>query len=974
MHRASSILPAPLIAVGALLLALLMAQTPFFQRVDRWLSDTQQGLIASDARFEHTVVVDIDEESLLLLQPYLGPWPYKRDIYALVLDYLGELGASKVCFDVLTSEQRPGDGALSAAVARNPNTVFAALALSLPREVDEARRALLDRLAWSLPKALAVDEWDDFSLPVITDARPMSGGVGIASLWPDEDGVVRRIPLFHRAQGATLPALAVALTVADSPRPAVDFVPEKNIFQLAGHLWPVDPDGRVTLNFPRSAQVVPSIPFHALALAAMGGAGAPFDHELLRGRAVIIGSTALQADAVNTPRGLFPGAFLLAVAHENLVGDRLLRGADIRSGSLLLMLALITPLAAALRRRVTPVSIGIALLVGVGLAYGVNLGLLAVWQRQSPLLLALVALSFNAAGQYAVLALAEYRRRQHAEHQMRIAAAVYEASKEGIFVTDAENRIVSANPAFSEITGYAEAEVIGRNPSLLTSNRHDAAFYRDMWQAILSKGSWQGEIWNRRKNGEVFPEWLTVNTVKGEDGRIERRIAVLSDLSSNKAAEERISFLAHYDALTGLPNRTLFRDRVNVALTTAQRMQGKLVLMLIDLDRFKTIVDSLGHGIGDQVLQEVASRLRAQLGEGDTASRYGGDEFMLLLPGSDAESAAHLAEKILQGVAAPYDIAGHELSLTASIGIAEFPEDGHDHDALARSADSALYRAKQAGRGNFQFFTAEMHQRAHDLLVLENQLRHAVERDELILHYQPKVDAASGRLIGLEALVRWQHPERGLVPPAEFIPLAEESGLIREIGDWVLNSALAQMTDWRRAGLALVPVAVNLSAVQFRQANLCDRLVDVLRHSDIPANLLELELTESVAMENSLFSIASIDRLRQLGIGLSIDDFGTGYSSLAYLKRFAVDKIKIDHSFVRNLADGNEDASIVRAIISLAHNLGFRVVAEGVETAEQLAFLQRHGCDEIQGYYYCRPQSADQTALLLRRGVLMPGG
>ena len=970
--RRTLLLRAILIVGGALLLTVLLAQAPLFQRVDRWFGDAQQGVIASDARFENTVVVDIDEASLQLLQPYLGSWPFKRDIYALVLDYLAELGARKVCFDVLTSEERPGDAALSAAFGRNPHTVFAALALSLPRETDDARRRVLDRLSWSLPDTLAVDEWEDFSLPVIVETAPITNGVGIASLWPDADGVVRRIPLFHRAQATTLPALALALAVADGPRPVVDYLAGDQTLRVGAHVWPVDADGRVTLNFPRSASVVPSIPFHALALAAMGGAGAPFDHELLRGRAVIVGSTALQADSVNTPRGLFPGAYLLAVAHENLLGNRLLRAPDVAANAMLLSLSLIIPLLVSLRLRLTTAGIVASLLFGMTLAYLANLGLLAFWQRQSQLLVALTVLSFNAAGQFALLAVGEYRRRQHAEHQMRIAAAVYQSSKEGIFVTDADNRIVSANPAFTEITGYNEAEVVGRNPRLLSSNRHDADFYRAMWRSIVEKGSWQGEIWNRRKNGEVFPEWLAVNTVKGETGEVERRIAVLTDLSGDKAAEERISFLAHYDPLTGLPNRTLFQDRVDVALAAAQRARGKVILMLIDLDRFKTIVDSLGHEVGDQMLQEVARRLCSRLGDGDTASRYGGDEFMLLLPDSDAERATHLAKDLLQTIAMPYNIAEHELSLTASIGIAEYPEDGQDHNGLARSADSALNRAKQSGRGNFQFFTAEMHRRAHELLVLENSLRHAVERNELVLHYQPKVDAASSRLLGLEALVRWQHPERGLVPPVEFIPLAEESGLIREIGDWVLHAALSQMSAWRSEGLILVPVAVNLSAVQFSQANLCERLAIALRQSEIPANMLELELTESVAMENSQYSVASIDSIRELGIGLSIDDFGTGYSSLSYLKRFAVNKIKIDHSFIHNLVDDKEDASIVRAIISLAHNLGFTVVAEGVETAEQLAFLRRHGCDEIQGFYFCRPQPAAAITGLLRGGVVVP--
>jgi len=409
-----------------------------------------------------------------------------------------------------------------------------------------------------------------------------------------------------------------------------------------------------------------------------------------------------------------------------------------------------------------------------------------------------------------------------------------------------------------------------------------------------------------------------------------------------------------------------------VALASASRAQAKVTLMLIDLDRFKNIVDSLGHDVGDQMLQEVAERLQAMLGEGDTASRFGGDEFMLLLPGADDEVATHLAKRALDAIARPFRLDGHELNLTASIGIAVYPENGVDHDALSRSADSALYRAKQAGRGNFQFFTGEMHQRAQELLFIENGLRHAVERGELILHYQPKVDAASCRLVGLEALVRWQHPARGLISPAQFIPIAEESGQIRKIGDWVLHTALEQMRAWANAGLPPVPMAVNLSLAQFRQPALCNRLIEALQASGIAACMLELELTESIAMESADFTIESIDRMRELGVGLSIDDFGTGYSSLSYLKRFAVNKIKIDHSFVSNLTVDKDDAAIVRAIISLAHNLGFKVVAEGVETAEQLDFLRQHGCDEIQGFYYCQPMPAAELIGVLRSGVLTP--
>lgn len=963
----------PIIA-GAVLLTTLLSLTTLFQRIELWLDDTQQSLVAREMSFSQTLLVDIDEESLRRLEPYLGPWPYRRDIFALATDFLGELGARAVCFDVLMSERRPGDRQLAKAVERNPSTVFAAVALSYPLTVDETRRALLDRLSWTVPAELKVESWADFNLPVIAETLPAINGaeVGIASLWPDIDGSVRRIPLFHRAQGAVLPALAVATTIVGSARANVEYEPGQRALRVNGHIWPIDDSGRAALSFPRNADAVKSIPFHVLALAAMGASKVPAELNGIKGRTVIIGSTALQTDAVHTPRGLMPGAYLLAVAHENLANDLLLQPADRMSAFLLLALALTAPIGWSMRRRANPAGIGAALLAGTALAYAANLAVIYGWQRHSPLLFTLSVLLLVGCGQLAMLAVAELRRRRHAENQMQIASAVFAASREGVFVTDAQDRIVSINPAFTAITGYTESEALGQNPSLLNSGRHDAEFRRAMWRSILNEGYWQGEIWNRRKSGEIFPEWLSINTITGPDGSVDKRIAVFSDLSGDKAAAERISFLANFDPLTRLPNRALFRDRVTLALAAAARAQAKVTLMLIDLDRFKNIVDSLGHDISDRILQQVAERLQDLLDEGDTASRLGGDEFILLLPGADADATVHLADRILKTIALPYLLDDNELSLTASIGIAEFPENGHDHDALSRSADSALYRAKQAGRNNFQFYAAEMHQRANELLLLENDLRHAVERDELILHYQPQVDAKTGKLVGLEALLRWRHPTRGLISPARFIPIAEESGLIVEIGDWVLHGALEQMRAWKNAGLSLVPVAVNVSLAQFRQATLCNRLIDALQASGIDAALLELELTESVAMEDIAFTIDTIDRMRQLGIGLSIDDFGTGYSSLAYLKRFSVHKIKIDQSFIRNLSDDKEDASIVRAIIGLAHNLGFKVIAEGVETPGQRIFLCNEACDEIQGFHFSRPLPACKIAPILQRGTLTP--
>ena len=554
---------------------------------------------------------------------------------------------------------------------------------------------------------------------------------------------------------------------------------------------------------------------------------------------------------------------------------------------------------------------------------------------------------------------------KQAQEQLQLTAQVFESSQEGIVITDADNQLLSVNRAFTEITGYTKQDVMGRNPSLLASGCQDKAFYDAMWRAIQSEGCWQGELSSRRKNGELYPQWLSISVVRNAQGQITQYIGILTDLSSRKRAEEQIRVLSNYDVLTHLPNRALLQDRAQVALAAAQRSQAKVALMYIDLDRFKNINDSLGHAVGDRLLQELAQRLTAQLHLDDTVCRPGGDEFICLLPNTDDQGAAHVAQRTLATIAEPYMIDGQRLNLTASIGIALFPENGVDLARLSQCADSALFRAKQQGRGNFQFFAPQMHERANEVLRIENDLRRALENQELLLHYQPQVDAHSLKIVGVEALVRWQHPEWGLVSPARFIPIAEESGQIREIGNWVLYTAVQQNADWQAAGLPIVPVAINLSVVQFKDAALCDTVVDALRVSGLAPAMAELELTESIAMDDSTFTIDMVARLHSLGIGLSIDDFGTGYSSLSYLKRFKIDKLKIDQSFVRDIQHDPDDAAIVTAIIALAHGLGFQTIAEGVETQAQLDFLRAHACDEIQGYFYSKPVPADEFARLL---------
>lgn len=559
-----------------------------------------------------------------------------------------------------------------------------------------------------------------------------------------------------------------------------------------------------------------------------------------------------------------------------------------------------------------------------------------------------------------------------AEELLRVNAQVFEFSREGIITTDANNKILTVNKAFTEITGYHAEEVIGKDPHVLASGTANKAFYKQMWQQISELGYWQGEVLNRRKNGEFFSERLSISTVRNKDGKITQHIGIISDLSESKLAEQRIEFLSNFDPLTQLPNRSLLADRAKLALAAAKRTKTSLALIYLDLDRFKIVNESLGPSVGDELLKELAKRLHNDLRPEDTISRQGGDEFIMLLPDTDAEGAAHVAKKLLGIVAKPFHLKEQRIILTSSIGIAEYPQDGESFEQLAQSADAALYRAKQAGRNNFQFFTQQMHQQAYKVLQVESELRRALEHNELELYYQPQVDAISSNIIGAEALLRWNHPIKGLITPATFIPIAEESGLINEIGDWVLNTALQQLAKWQEAGVNIVPVAVNLSIVQFRQDSLYESICNALRLTKLAPSMLELEMTESIAMEDHERTIRVLDQLSALGVRLSIDDFGTGYSSLNYLKQFKIDKLKIDQSFVRDIERHPEDAAIITAIIGMAKALNFKTIAEGVETSQQLAFLCENQCDQIQGYLFSKPVTADAFELLLSKGKISP--
>ena len=545
--------------------------------------------------------------------------------------------------------------------------------------------------------------------------------------------------------------------------------------------------------------------------------------------------------------------------------------------------------------------------------------------------------------------------RKRTETQLQLVAKVFEQGSECIVVTDGLNRIVRINHAFSQTTGYAEAEALGRDPNILSSGRHDSDFFKAMWTSIHTQGQWQGEIWNRRKNGTVYPERLSISVLRDSNGAVANYVAVGTDITQHKNDEEHIRLLMDFDRLTGLPNRHLLGHRVASELLTAKRHSEPLALMFLDLDRFKNVNDSLGHHIGDQLLISVARRLQSMLSGTETVYRLGGDEFVVLCPGQDATAAAQMANRVLEVTAQGYCIAQHDLATTLSIGIALYPTDGNSFETLSRNAENAMYQAKQAGRHTYRFFTASMQAQASRILQLENGLRRALELKQLYLVYQPQVSLHDGRVVGMEALLRWEHPTLGTVSPAEFIPVAEDSGLILSIGEWVLRTATQQLRNWLDAGLSMRLISVNLSVVQFRHVNLPDLITQVLFDANLPPQYLELELTESVAMNDPVNAIAIMGKLAQCGVHLSIDDFGTGYSSLSYLKRFSVHKLKIDQSFVRDITDDPDDKAIVVAIIALARSMGFKTLAEGVETQGQLDFLREQGCDDVQGYLYSAP-------------------
>lgn len=559
-------------------------------------------------------------------------------------------------------------------------------------------------------------------------------------------------------------------------------------------------------------------------------------------------------------------------------------------------------------------------------------------------------------------------QRKCAEAQLRLAAHVFDHSGEAIMITDRNNLILQVNPAFMRLTGYTASEVRGKSPSILASGKTTPDEYRAMWHSINETGFWQGEIWDRHKDGCVYPKLLTISVVRSVSGSVDYYIASFADISAQKATEEKIRHIAHHDPLTDLPNRLYLQISLKQTMLLVRRKEEEAAVMFIDLDRFKVINDSLGHQVGDGLLIEVAHRLKDSVRDSDLVVRLGGDEFVIVLTDKNAAHAsAHVADKILTALSKPYLVKGINLRTTPSIGISLYPHDGETIELLMKNADTAMYHAKAVGRNNYQFFRAEMKHLTNNRLLLEHSLHEALEKGQFYLHYQPQVKPENEHVIGLEVLLRWQHPVLGNVPPDQFIPVAEEIGLIGRLGEWVLNTACSQLREWRDQGFKDLRIAVNLSVQQLRQAHLVERIASVLRANELAVGDLELEITESAVMLNPEVAIEIFNALRHIGVELAIDDFGTGYSSLSYLKLLPIQRLKLDRTFVKDIETDPNDAAICSATIALAHALGIEVVAEGVETEAQRDYLLEREADIMQGFLFAKPMPAEAVPDFLNR-------
>ena len=556
---------------------------------------------------------------------------------------------------------------------------------------------------------------------------------------------------------------------------------------------------------------------------------------------------------------------------------------------------------------------------------------------------------------------ADLKRQREDQERLRQAGAVFDCTREGVLVSDRSGVIVHVNRALVEITGYTPEEVLGRRPSMFKSGRHGPEFYQAVFKSLQDHGDWHGEIWNRRKSGEIYPQWQTVRAITDAKGQVSHYVAVFSDISAIKKSQTDLVRLAHHDPLTDLPNRLLFTDRAEQALAFSRRHNCGCALLLIDLDHFKIINDSLGHNVGDLLLKAVGDRLQSVFGKNFTVARLGGDEFAVLAEScAQVAQAVVMAQQVLELMKGAFEVDKHPLFVSASIGISVFPGDALNAEQLLRNADSALFKAKSAGREGYALYTEELTTHAQYRVEVASDLRRALERHELRVFYQPVHDLSTSRLIGVEALVRWEHPQRGLLAPGEFIPVAERTGLIAEIDAWVLEQACLQMKQWQSSGIHLSFVAVNISSRLFTRPELYTLVSTVLTDTGLDPALLELEVTESAVMEDSHVALEQMHRLRALGLRLAIDDFGTGFSSLLRLKQLPVQKLKIDQGFVAGLPEDNDDAAIVRAVIALAQSMGLQVHAEGIEQVEQAQFLLDFNCDLGQGYWFGRPMPAKE--------------
>lgn len=549
----------------------------------------------------------------------------------------------------------------------------------------------------------------------------------------------------------------------------------------------------------------------------------------------------------------------------------------------------------------------------------------------------------------------EIAERERAEEGLRLSAKVFENTIEGVIITDAETRILAVNRAFIQVTGYEFEDVQNQTPRILQSGRHDGRFYAEMWESLQQNGQWVGEIWNRRKNGEIYPERLTIGVVRDAGGNVGHYVGVFSDISDIIRSQERLDYIAHHDLITDLPNRLLFNHRLKQSLALAQRNGWQVAVIFIDLDHFKNVNDTLGHDLGDELLKKVADELKFHVRESDTLARIGGDEFILLLDEIEVPRyAGEIAEKFLTLLNKAFMVSGHEIIISASIGVSFFPSDGLDAITLVKNADTAMYHAKTHGRNSYHLYSHEMSKYAHERVHLEALLRRSIDRGELSVHYQPQVDLITGQLVGAEALARWNSPELGSVAPDRFIPIAEDIGFISTLGEWVLLTACRQVREWENRGFSLPGISVNLSAKQLEHGNIVDIVNHVLAETGLSPLRLELEVTESAIMKNKQ-ALDLLEDLRALGVNLSVDDFGTGYSSLSYLRRLPIQKLKIDRSFITDVTAEPGREAIVRAIIALANALGLNTVAEGIETEEEAQFLISEGCRQAQGYLYGRP-------------------